>query len=99
MPAYVVAMLRVTDPGPLAQYARETAPVTEQYGGRYLFAGPGAEVLEGDSTPDSMAIIEFPTPEDARRWHASAEYAPLRELREAAGFMSMIVTPNTGAPS
>ena len=95
MPAYVVAWVAVTDPESMGRYGAEVIAVTERYGGRYLFSGPGAEGLEGDWQADGMAIIEFPTHEDARRWYDSPEYAPLRALRQAAGPTSLLMTPDT----
>ena len=75
MPAYVVAYVKVTDPDSMAAYGSQVEAVTESFGGRYLFVGPGAEVLEGDLPLDGMAIIEFPSREDAQRWYDSPEYA------------------------
>jgi uncharacterized protein (DUF1330 family) len=95
MPAYVVAWVAVTDPESMGRYGAAVTAVTERYGGRYLFSGPGAKALEGDWQADGMAIIEFPTHEDARRWYDSPEYAPLRELRQAAGPTSLLMTPDT----
>jgi uncharacterized protein (DUF1330 family) len=94
MPAYVVAFVNVTDPEPMGRYAESVLAVTERYGGRYLFSGPGAEVLEGDWRPDGMAIIEFPTREDAQRWYDSPEYAPLRALRQSVGPTGLLLTPD-----
>jgi uncharacterized protein (DUF1330 family) len=94
MPAYVVAYVKVTDPQAMAAYGSAVIEVTERFGGRYLFVGPGAEVLDGDWPLDGMAIIEFPDGEAARRWHQSAEYAPLIELRHAAGATAMVLTPD-----
>jgi len=97
MPAYVVAWVTVTDSESMGRYGAEVIAVTERYGGRYLFSGPGAEALEGDWHADGMAIIEFPTHEDARRWYDSPEYAPVRGLRQAAGPTSLLMTPDTAA--
>ena len=94
MPAYIVAQLNITDPEPMGRYAPAVAVVTEQYGGRYLFSGPGVKNVEGDWHPDGFAIIEFPSREAAMRWYDSPEYAPLRELRQAAGPTSLVVTPD-----
>ena len=94
MPAYVVAYVKVTDPDSMAAYGSQVEAVTESFGGRYLFVGPGAEVLEGGLPLDGMAIIEFPSREDAQRWYDSPEYAPLRALRQAAGPTGMILTPD-----
>ena len=94
MPAYVVAYVTVTDPDSMGAYASQVMEVTESFGGRYLFAGRGAESLEGDFPVDGMAILEFPTREAAKRWYDSPEYAALRGLRQAAGPTAMALTPD-----
>jgi len=99
MPAYVVAMLHVNDPEAFGLYAGAVGAVTEKFGGHYLFAGPGSTVLEGDPAPNGMAIIEFPSAEDARRWYESEEYAPLIELRQSAASSVLVLTPDTDAAS
>jgi uncharacterized protein (DUF1330 family) len=99
MPAYVVAMLDIHDPDAMGVYRGAVGAVTEKYGGRYLFAGPGSTVLEGEPAPDAMAIIEFPSAEDARRWYESEDYAPLIEVRQSAAATLMLVTPDRDAAS
>jgi uncharacterized protein (DUF1330 family) len=99
MPAYVVAMLGIHDPDAFGVYAGAVGAVTEKFGGRYLFSGPGATVLEGEPAPNGMAIIEFPTAEDARRWYESEEYAPLIELRQSAAETVLVATPDMDAAS
>ncbi len=99
MAVYVVAQIRVTDPEAIGRYAGSVMEVTERFGGRYLFAGPGLSALEGEPQPDAMAIIEFASQEDARRWYDSADYAPLKELRQSAGSSVFVLTPDAGAAS
>ena len=99
MPAYVVVMLHVHDPDAFGVYAGAVGAVTEKFGGHYLFAGPGATVLEGEPPPSAMAIIEFPSAEAAQRWYDSEEYAPLIELRQSAAASVMMMTPDVGAAS
>jgi uncharacterized protein (DUF1330 family) len=94
MPAYVVSYVAVNDPDAMGRYATTAAPITEGHGGRYLFAGPGAETLDGEWPGDAMAIIEFPSREAAMRWYESQEYAQAKPLREAAGQTALIVTPD-----
>ena len=94
MPAYVVAYVKVTDPESMGAYASQVEALTKSFGGRYLFVGPGAEVLEGDWPLDGMAIIEFPSREAAQRWYDCPEYAPLRALRQAAGPTAVVLTPD-----
>ena len=92
MPAYVFAYVKVTDPDSMGAYASQVEACTESFGGRYLFVGQGAEVLDGDLQQDGMAIIEFPSNEAARRWYDSPEYSALRALRQAAGPTGLILT-------
>ena len=94
MPAYVIAHVEVTDPEPFGRYAERVTAVTESFGGRYLFAGPGVEVLEGEFPGNGHAIIEFPSREDALRWYNSPEYGELIPLRQAAGPTSIVLTPD-----
>src|SRR5579871_181654 len=95
MPVYVLSWVKVQDREALGRYASQVGPVLARHGGRFLFAGGGSESLEGDWNPEAMAIIEFPTREDALRWHDSDEYAPLIELRRAAGETAVVITPET----
>jgi uncharacterized protein (DUF1330 family) len=95
MPAYVVAWVNVTDPESMARYASAVPAVTERHGGRYRFSGPGARLLEGDWPANGMAIIEFPSHEQAQAWYDSPECAALRALRQAAGPTALMLTPDT----
>ena len=94
MPAYVVAQVKISNPDAMGSYASQVTAVTESYGGRYLWAGPGVENLEGDWHPDGVAIIEFPSREAAQRWYDSPEYAAVKGLRQEAGPTSMVLTPD-----
>jgi len=97
MPAYVLAHTAVSDPEPMRRHAAAVTAVTERFGGRYLFAGPGAQVLEGDWPGTAIAIIEFPSCEDALRWYRSPEYATLIPLRQQAGATGLVLTPEVPA--
>lgn len=94
MPAYVIAWTTVTDREPMMRYGAALPAVLERYGGRFLFSGLGAKCVEGDWDATGMAIIEFPSSDDAQRWYESPEYAPLRALRQAAGPTALVMTPD-----
>jgi uncharacterized protein (DUF1330 family) len=40
------------------------------------------QVLEGDYRPQMLVILEFPSQEHLQTMYDSAEYAPLKELRQ-----------------
>lgn len=82
MPAYVVANVRIQDPAAYDEY-RKTVPGTiERFGGRYLARGGRSEVVEGGVEPGRMVIVEFPSYEAAQNWYSSAEYGPVKSLRQ-----------------
>ena len=93
MAAYVIADLSWTDQDARAEYGKRARDVLARYGGRYVVAGGAPLPLEGDWQPAALAVIEFPSAEDARRWYESDDYRPLRALRrEAATVRAVLVT-------
>jgi uncharacterized protein (DUF1330 family) len=82
--AYVIASIEVTDPETYAEYRAQVLPIVERYGGRFLVRGGASEILEGSWQPQRVVVLEFPDADAARRWHSSAEYRPLIELRQRA---------------
>jgi uncharacterized protein (DUF1330 family) len=83
--AYIVAQVEVRDPARYAEYMKHTPRVIAQYGGRFIVRGAALTLLEGEPGPARMVIIEFPSLEQAKAFHASPEYAPVKALREGAG--------------
>jgi uncharacterized protein (DUF1330 family) len=84
MAAYVIVDIEVTDPAAFGQYQQVAGPILAKYGGKLLAAGPVGAVLEGDWRPKGITVIEFPTIEDARRWHDAPEYREPKQLRQRA---------------
>jgi len=84
MAAYVIVDIEVTDPAAFGQYQQVAGPILAKYGGKLLAAGPVGAVLEGDWRPKGVTVIEFPTSEDARRWHDAPEYQAPKQLRQRA---------------
>lgn len=84
MPAYMIVTARIADRNAfLAGYGPAAAALVEEYGGRYLLRGPGAELLEGDfGEGASVVISEWPDKEAARRFWDSADYTKVKALRE-----------------
>jgi uncharacterized protein (DUF1330 family) len=53
--------------------------------------GGETEVLEGDWRPGRLVILEFPSPEAAKQWWASPEYAPAKAIRQRIAKTNMIL--------
>jgi uncharacterized protein (DUF1330 family) len=81
MTAYVIFDEDVTDPEGFQEYIQLAEPVLKRYGGKVLVAGGTIEPLEGDWHPNQLAILEFESVEQAKRWYHSDEYAPVKDIR------------------
>jgi len=81
MAAYVIADVEITDPAGFEEYRQRVPATLEKYGGRFLVRGGALDRLEGNWEPKRLVILEFPTREQARRWHDSEEYREPRALR------------------
>jgi uncharacterized protein (DUF1330 family) len=84
MPAYVIADIEITDPAAYEEYRNKVPATIAQYGGRYIARGGKTESLEGGWAPKRIALLEFPSLEQAQKWYRSAEYAPLIRIRQKA---------------
>jgi uncharacterized protein (DUF1330 family) len=92
VPAYVHVNLRIIDPVKQAALAPRFKAAIEEAGGRILYFGRVAEVLEGDETPLPMAgVFEFPTLAQALAFYNSESYAPIKAARREAQQATMFV--------
>ena len=97
MPAYVVANIEIHDAEGYRAYAAETPASIARHGGRFVARAGRTEVLEGDWPYSRLVILEFPTYEDAKAWHASGEYQELKQIRHATA-TSLLVLVDGVAP-
>jgi uncharacterized protein (DUF1330 family) len=92
MPSYALFdNVHVTDPDALNQYKTAVLPVVERFGGRYIVVGGEWETLEGDWSPISPVMIEFPDMAAARAWYHSDDYRPLRDLHQRAAAVNAVL--------
>jgi uncharacterized protein (DUF1330 family) len=82
MPAYMVANNDVKDPAAYEEYKAKVPAIVAKYGGEYLARGGRFVILEGDWTPTRVAVLRFPDIESVQALYASAEYEPLKTLRQ-----------------
>jgi len=81
MAAYVIMDVNVKDAAGYEEYRRAGSPSVPQYGGKYIVRGGKVDVLEGDSPPNRIIVIEFATADQAKRWYNSPEYKAALEGR------------------
>lgn len=84
MTAYMIVTANIADRDAFINgYGMAAAKFIEQFGGRYVLRGPGAELLEGGfGDGASMVISEWPDKDAAKAFWNSPEYAEAKKLRE-----------------
>jgi len=91
MPAYVIALVNITDPERYETYRQLVPPTIAAYGGRFIARGGRTEVLEGALAPGRVVLLEFPSVERAKEWWSSAEYSEAKAIRQATSEGTLIV--------
>ncbi|WP_430443731.1 DUF1330 domain-containing protein [Sphingorhabdus contaminans] len=93
MPTYMIVTAKIADRDAfISGYGTAAAKLVEQFGGRYVLRGPGAELLEGNfGDGASMVISEWPDRETAKRFWNSAEYAKAKKLREGVADVQVLL--------
>jgi uncharacterized protein (DUF1330 family) len=83
MAAYVIAVrIEAWNPEVFAAYGPLAAASIAKFGGRYLAKSEQLELLEGEGFPPlAMAVLEFPSVEQARAWFASEDYQKAAAIR------------------
>ncbi len=91
MPAYLVAIIEVTDPARFAEYVKAVPAVIAKFGGSYLARAGTTEILEGASANSRVIVIEFPSFERASAFYHSADYQEVKKLRLGAATGSLVI--------
>lgn len=94
MPAYIVSLCEFTNLTPgLKEYAKRSADLVREHGGRYIVRGKPLENVEGDKfAGKSMVIVEFPTMEKLRAYLKNDEYqTEVKPLRQGTGVYDISV--------
>ncbi|MEM7226747.1 MAG: DUF1330 domain-containing protein [Pseudomonadota bacterium] len=81
MTAYVIFQEDVLDQAAFETYKQLSPQSIAKFGGAFVVRGGPIEVLEGDFARTRVVVIAFPSADDARAWHASADYAEAKALR------------------
>lgn len=98
MAAYILVDVSIHNPEDYEAYKKLTPPTLEKYGGKFLVRGGPTEILEGNWKPGRMVVLEFPTTELAKKWWASPEYTPAKEIRQRAATTNMILIEGFAQP-
>ncbi len=99
-PAYLIVEMDITDRERYARYMAQAPAVVKAYGGEYLVRGGAHQTLEGDWQPKRLALLRFPSVEQAKAFYDSSEYAQqVRPLRAGAtSFFDLVLVEGVDAP-
>ena len=96
MPAYVIAMMTVTDSATYKKYTDRTPPTVKKYGGRFLTRGGPITCAEGQAYTGRMVILEFPHKAAAEAWIADPSYQDAVAFRQASSTMHHLLIQEGG---
>jgi len=97
--AYVIVEMKISDPERYSQYMAAAPATIAAAGGEYLVRGGHHETLEGDWQPERVAVLRFPSLEQAKGWYDGEMYRAARANRlGATEYFNMIVVEGV-APS
>jgi uncharacterized protein (DUF1330 family) len=93
MPAgYVIVEMKISDPERYKEYMAAAPATIAAAGGEYLVRGGRHESLEGDWHPARLAVLKFPSLEQAKAWYDGERYRAARARRAGATeYFNMVV--------
>ncbi len=99
-PAYLIVEMHITDMEQYKQYMAAAPAAVKAYGGEYLVRGGKHETIEGDWQPHRVALLRFPSYEQARAFYADSDYANRVKPKRlgATEYFNMILVEGVAAP-
>ncbi|MES2423364.1 MAG: DUF1330 domain-containing protein [Pseudomonadota bacterium] len=96
---YVVVDMQISDMEQYKQYMAAAPAAVAAFGGEYLVRGGKFEALEGAWQPARMAMLRFPSYEQAKAFYDSEQYRAARAKRAGATeFFNMVLVEGVAAP-
>ena len=97
--AYLIVEMNITDPERYKGYMAEAPAAVKAAGGEYLVRGGRHETLEGDWQPHRVAMLKFPSYEQAKAFYDSEQYKAARQHRHGAtDYFNMVLVEGVPAP-
>jgi uncharacterized protein (DUF1330 family) len=82
--AYVIVDMKISDPERYKEYMAAAPSTIAAAGGEYLVRGGRHESLEGEWKPARLAVLRFPSLEQAMAWYDGERYRAVRAKRAGA---------------
>jgi uncharacterized protein (DUF1330 family) len=98
-PAYIIVEMNVSDPDRYKEYMAKAPACVKAFGGEYLVRGGRHQAMEGDWQPHRLAVLRFPSFEQAQAFYNDGPYREVRKLREGATeYFNMVLVEGVPAP-
>ncbi len=97
--AYLIVEMNITDPQRYKEYMAAAPAAVKAAGGEYLVRGGRQETLEGDWRPHRVAVLRFPSYEQAKAFYDGEPYRSIRAKRAGATeYFNMVLVEGVAAP-
>jgi uncharacterized protein (DUF1330 family) len=97
--AYIIVDMQISNPEQYKQYMAQAPAAVKAAGGEYLVRGGRFEVMEGNWNPARIAMLRFPTFEQAKAFYDGEMYRQARAQRDGATqFFNMILVEGVAEP-
>ena len=99
-PAYIIVEMHITDMEQYKQYMAQAPATVRAFGGEYIVRGGRHETLEGDWNPHRVAMLRFPSYEQAKAFYETGDYvARVKPLRQGAtAYFNMVLVEGVETP-
>ena len=99
MSAYIIVDMQISDLEQYKLYMAEAPAAVKAAGGEYLVRGGRFEVMEGNWQPARIAMLRFPSFEQAKAFYDGELYRQARAKRAGATeFFNMVLVEGVSAP-
>ncbi|GAB3189482.1 DUF1330 domain-containing protein [Hydrogenophaga aquatica] len=97
--AYIIVDMQISNPEQYKQYMAQAPAAVKAAGGEYLVRGGRFEVMEGNWSPARIAMLRFPSFEQAKAFYDGEMYRQARAQRDGATqFFNMILVEGVAEP-
>ena len=97
--AYLIVEMHITDPEGYKAYMAAAPAAVKAAGGEYLVRGGKHETLEGDWQPHRVAMLRFPSYEQAKAFYDAELYTEARKHRAGTTeYFNMVLVEGVAAP-
>ena len=98
-PAYLIVEMNIKNPEQYKEYMARAPEAVKAAGGEYLVRGGRQESLEGDWQPHRVAVLRFPSFEQAKAFYDGEKYRAARQHRAGATeYFNAVLVEGVAAP-